>query len=195
MVVEFFFDVGSPYAYLAATRLDDFQRRTGAVVRWCPFLLGGVFKATGNSAPSTVPAKARWMLTDLSAWATRYQVPFHFPGAIFPVNSLLPQRSLTACDVDERPAFALELFDAYWARGLDVSKADIVRAAAAAVGLDGDRLITAASAQPVKDTLRATTEDAVARGAFGAPTFFVGERMFWGNDRLALVEDALKSAG
>ncbi len=191
--LEFFFDVGSPYSYLAATQLDDLRRRTGAAIRWRPFLLGGVFKATGNEMPARVPAKARWMLGDLHRWAAHYGVPFKM-STRFPINSLLPQRVLVAATLADEAAvepLAMALYSAYWVEDRDVSDPVVIGEVAAGADLDGAALLQAAGAQPTKDALRAATEEAVERGAFGAPTLFVGQEMFWGNDRLHLVEELL----
>jgi 2-hydroxychromene-2-carboxylate isomerase len=192
--VEFFFDVGSPYSYLAAARIDSLRSKTGAHVVWRPFLLGGVFKASGNDMPARVAAKARWMLTDLSAWARHCGVPFKMSSR-FPLVTILPQRALVAAGRVAGPEalekLAMALFAAYWAEDRDVSKAEVVSAVADSVGLDGPALVAAAQEPAVKDELRATTDEAVARGAFGAPTFFVGERMYWGNDRIELLESDL----
>ena len=196
--VELFFDIGSPYSYLAATQIEAVAAGTGALVRWRPFLLGAVLKATGNEMPARVAAKARWMLDDLSRWAARYGVPWKMPSR-FPLNTLRTQRALAAAvrlnGEEAVGPFALVLFRAYWAEDKDVSSDAEIRAAAAAVGLDPDAVIEAIDAQEVKDALRATTDEAVRRGAFGAPTVFVGDAMFWGNDRLDLVEDELRRAG
>jgi len=193
--LEFFFDVGSPYSYLAATQLEALGLRTGATVRWRPFLLGAVFKATSNHMPAAVQAKAMWMLSDLRNWANHYGVPFTFSSR-FPLNTLLPQRFLSAAVLDKGEQgiapLALALFEAYWVHDRDISNPQVAGAVADEVGLDGNTLLALASQAPAKDALRATTDEAVARGAFGAPSFFVGERLFWGNDRLDFVEAALK---
>jgi 2-hydroxychromene-2-carboxylate isomerase len=189
--VEFFFDIGSPYSYLAATQLKALSERSGVHVRWRPFLLGGVFKASGNDMPARVAAKASYMLQDLSRWATLYDVPFDFPP-IFPLNALRTQRVLAAVGKHLGEAAvsdaALALFEAYWVRGKDVSHDDVIRLALDAIGMDAAALLSAADSSDVKDALRASTEEAVARGAFGAPTMFVGDAMFFGNDRLPLLE-------
>lgn len=193
--IELFFDIGSPYSYLAATQIEALATGTGAVVRWRPFLLGAVFKATGNEMPARVAAKARWMLDDLTRWAARYRVPFKMSSR-FPLNTLRTQRALTAAGrikgEEVIGPFALTLFRAYWAMDKDVSTDDEILRAAHSVGLDTDQLLAAIDAPETKDALRATTDEAVRRGAFGAPTMFVGEAMFWGNDRLDLVEDELR---
>lgn len=193
--VDFFFDVGSPYSYLAATQLDGLTARTGAAVRWRPFLLGGVFKATGNEMPARVPAKARYMVADLERWASHYDQPFRFPTR-FPLNTLRPQRALTAvamADEGAVRAFALALFRGYWVDDRDISADDEIRSIAHGCDLDGDHVVAATGDPAVKDRLRAETDDAVARGAFGAPTFFLGATMYWGNDRLLLLEQDLAS--
>jgi 2-hydroxychromene-2-carboxylate isomerase len=194
-VLEFFFDVGSPYSYLAATQVGRVGERAGAPVRWRPFLLGGVFKATGNDMPARLAAKARWMLSDLARWAELYGVPFQMSSR-FPLNTLRTQRALVAAGrlygETAIPAYALALFQAYWADDRDVSADAELRALAVAAGLDGDAILQAIDEPGTKDALRLATEEAVQRGAFGAPTFFVGEAMFWGNDRLVLVEADLR---
>jgi len=180
--IDFFFDIGSPYTYLAFQRIPDVISETGATVAHRPFLLGAVFKATGNSMPALVPARGQWMLTDLQRSAQRYGVPFTFPP-FFPINSLLPMRALATFDSDEVREPAGRVFDAYWGEGRDVSKPDIL------AGLIGSEAVSGAQEQSVKDALRANTEEAVARGAFGAPTFFVGDAMVFGNDRLDVLVD------
>ena len=190
-MIEFFFDIGSSYSYLAATQMAGVAQRTGVPVRWRPFLLGAVFKATGNDLPIRVPAKARWMLSDMHAWAAHYKIPFKMPSK-FPLVTLRTQRLLAAVEgVDpERVAdVANGLFRAYWAEGEDITTDPVLDAAARAAGLDGAALVTAIDAPETKDRLRATTDEAVRRGAFGAPAMFVGETLFWGNDRLPLLEE------
>ncbi len=192
--IEFFFDIGSPYSYLAATQAADLSRRTGAPVRWRPFLLGGVFKASGNRMPASVQSKARWMLGDLTRWATHYGVPFRMSSR-FPLNTLMTQRALVAAGrlsgEEATAAFAMALFKAYWVDDLNVADPDVIAQIAGGVGLNGAAVVAGAGEQESKDQLRADTDDAVARGAFGAPTFFVGDSMFWGNDRIMLIEAML----
>jgi 2-hydroxychromene-2-carboxylate isomerase len=189
--IEFFFDVGSSYSYLASSQIAAVGERTQTPVRWRPFLLGAVFKATGNDLPIKLPAKARWMLSDMTAWAAHYKIPFRMPSR-FPLVTLRTQRFLAAVE-RAHPAqlapVALALFKAYWAEGQDITTDPVL--AAAAAGLDTAALLAAIELQETKDHLRATTDEAVRRGAFGAPTMFVGDAMFWGNDRLPLLEEHL----
>jgi len=192
--IEFFFDVGSPYSYLAAVEVGALSARTGVPVRFRPFLLGAVFKASGNDMPARVAAKARFMLDDLSRWAAIYGVPFRMSSR-FPLNTLRTQRALMAAALTAGeqavPAFALALFRAYWVEDRDVSADAEIAAVAGTVGLDGAAIVAGIDAQPTKDALRAATDEAVTRGAFGAPTMFYGDAMFWGNDRLLLLEAAI----
>jgi 2-hydroxychromene-2-carboxylate isomerase len=188
--VEFFFDIGSSYSYLAATQMAAFSERTSTPVRWRPFLLGAVFKATSNDLPIRVPAKARWMMSDMQAWCDYYGIPLRLPSR-FPLVTLRTQRFLAAVErtgAQHLPAAALSLFAAYWANDQDPTTDPALTAAANAAGLDAAALIAQTETQDVKDHLRATTDEAVKRGAFGAPTLFVGDVMFWGNDRLPLLE-------
>jgi 2-hydroxychromene-2-carboxylate isomerase len=159
-------------------------------VRWRPFLLGAVFKATGNDLPIRVPAKARWMLVDMTGWASHYKIPFVMPSR-FPLVTLRAQRFLAAIErsqPDKVSAAALELFHAFWAADQDPTADAVLEAAAREAGIDPAPVIAAIDAQDTKDHLRATTDEAVERGAFGAPSMFVGDLMFWGNDRLPLLE-------
>ncbi len=193
--IELFFDIGSSYSYLAATQMAAVSERTGVPVRWRPFLLGGVFKATGNEMPARIPAKARWMLGDMAMWSRHYGIPFRVPSR-FPLMTLRTQRALAAVERTHPtalPAFALALFKAYWADDQDVTADPVLTAAATAAGLDPAAVIAAIDAPETKDLLRATTEEAVRRGAFGAPAMFVGDVLFWGNDRIPLLEEHLKS--
>lgn len=189
-VVEFFFDCASPYTYLAATQIEAVAQRAGGQVQWKPFLIGKAFEATGNKMPASVPAKAKYMFKDLQLWARHYGVPFHFPK-LFPINSLLPQRVLSAVPAARLPDAALRLMRAYWAEGADIQNAEVLQGLLDGMGLDGGALLAAAQTDQVKAQLKANTEEAVARGAFGAPTFFIGKTQFWGNDRLGLIEEML----
>ncbi len=190
--LEFFYDFVSPYSYLASTRVEAIAARAGATVRFRPFLLGGVFKATGNRAPMEVEAKGRAMWTDLGRWARRLGVPFARPTP-FPTSTVLALRAALAAE--ERGAlvpYSHAAFRAYWAEGRDLASPEVVQAVASSVGLDGAALVAAAPA--FKEHLVRQTQEAVDRGAFGAPTFFVRGELFTGNDRLDFVEEALRQA-
>lgn len=192
--VEFFFDIASPYSYMAATRIDALEEQTAAEVQWRPFLLGGVLKSTGNSPPAQVPAKAKYMLADLNRWAERYEVPFEMPGN-FPLNTISTQRALVAADRQEGAAMvplAEEVYRAYWAQGRDVSDASVIEEIADDIGMDGGAIVEAIDTPAVKEKLEENSDEAVERGAFGAPSFFIGDELFWGNDRLSFVREEVR---
>lgn len=191
--LEFFFDVGSPASYLAWTQAPALCRRTGATLRYRPMLLGGVFKATGNASPAAVPAKGRYSGLDMQRFARRYGVTLTM-NPHFPVNTLMAMRLATAAvDTEQRDTVLAALFEGLWLQEKDFADIDVLGAALAEAGLDPQHWAALAQDQAVKDRLKATTEEAVARGVFGAPTFFVGEEMFFGQDRLDFVEEALQA--
>jgi len=190
--IEFFWDPASTYSYLAATQMETFAAQHGATVVWKPFLLGKAFEATGNKMPALIPAKGKYLFKDATMWAKLYKVPFVFPK-IFPLNSVLASRvCVAAAQLGNGVPVTLALLKAYWSEGQDISQPDVVTAVLKAAGADAEALLTAAGSQPVKEELRANTEAAIARGVFGAPTFFVDGQMFWGNDRLPLMAAFIK---
>ena len=185
--VEFFWDAASPYTYLAATQIAGLEQRTGISVVWRPFVLGKVFEATGNRMPAAVPAKAKHLFKDCQRWARFYEVPFAMPP-VFPVHSILAGRLALAADAQGRgAAAALALMQATWGEGRDVARPEVASAALTAIGLNAVALLEATQSQVIKDQLKANTDEAIQRGAFGAPSFFVGPELFWGNDRLPLL--------
>lgn len=188
--LEFFFDLSSPYSYLAATQVGPLADRTGATVVWKPMVLGAVFKAVGNEMPARVPHKARWMGNDLQRWADHYGVPWRW-SSHFPTNAIKAMR-LVLVDEGKAGAVALAGFGAMWSEDRDItSEAELGRIAERG-GLDPAAALQAIETPAIKDRLRANTDEAIARGAFGAPTMFVGDEMHWGNDRLHFVEAALR---
>jgi 2-hydroxychromene-2-carboxylate isomerase len=190
--LEFFYDFTSPYSYLASTRVDDLARRTGATLRYRPFLLGGVLKATGNRAPLEVAAKGRHMLVDLDRWARRLKVPLRFPRS-FPIASILALRAALAAEEEGTLVpFTHAVFRAVWAEEKDIATPEALAAVLDAAGLPGARL--AAAAPGKKEALVKQTQEAIDRGAYGAPAFFIGEQMWIGNDRLDFVEEALRAS-
>jgi 2-hydroxychromene-2-carboxylate isomerase len=190
--LEFYFDYGSPYSYLADTQVEAIARRTGAALARKPMLLGGVFKATGNSSPAEQPAKAKWSAFDMPMWARYYGVPFQ-RNPHFPVNTLALMRGAAAAQLDGMfDRYHPAMFKAMWVEGRNLNDVKEVAAVLTAAGLDAAKFASRIQEQDVKDRLKATTDEAVARGAFGAPTSFVDGQMFFGNDRLAFVELALK---
>lgn len=182
--IEFFYDIGSPYSYIAATQIGKLAAI--ADIEWRPFLLGGVFKASGNQPPIAVPARAPYLLKDLHRLANYYGLPFRMPQK-FPTNSLTAMRALYAVDPAALEATSMALFEAYWVDNRDIGDDAVLRE------LLGSPLVDRAASDEVKLKLKEATDEAVMRGAFGAPTFFVDEEMFFGEDRLFLIEHYLKN--
>ena len=190
-VVDFYFDLSSPYSYLAATQMEAITA-PHAVVHWRPVVLLAVFKATGNTIPASCAAKAKWMLGDLHRWAQRYGVPFQFSSR-FPVNAMKAHRMIVAVgDAVGAAKLSRGLFDAVWVHDRDINDDAVLRELAQSAGLDGQGLLAATETQSVKDALRLETDQAIARGMFGAPALFLEEQLFWGNDRLEFLQAALR---
>ncbi|MEP6792284.1 MAG: 2-hydroxychromene-2-carboxylate isomerase [Ramlibacter sp.] len=192
--VEFFFDVGSPAAYIAWTQLPHLCREAGGSIDYKPMLLGGVFQATGNHSPTTVPAKGKYMMEDLGRYAQRYGVAFN-SNPHFPINTLTLMRGAAGVQMRQPERFAAyvdAVYRAIWVDQKNMNDAATVGAVMAAAGFDARALLALAAEQEVKDRLKAVTQDAVERGVFGAPTFFIDGRMYWGQDRLDFVKEALQ---
>lgn len=194
--VEFFFDVGSPYSYLAWHALPAVAAAAGARIIWRPVLLGAVIKATGNHSPFEVSAKMRWVEEDLKRCAQALGAPFVL-NPHFPVNTLSAMRIATGLQA-RRPAdfpnYLAAAFKALWVDGRDLAAPEELATVLTRAGFDAPELLALAADPEVKDLLRGATEVAITRGVFGAPTFFVGEQMFWGQDRLEQVARALAAA-
>ena len=191
--LEFFFDFGSPTTYLAHTQLPRIAAAAGATLVYRPMLLGGVFKATGNASPVSVPAKGRWMGDDIARWAKRLGVPFAF-NPHFPINTLSLMRGAAGLQLRQPEAFgryADAVFQAMWVTPRPLGDAAELAAVLSDAGFDPAAFMALVADAEVKAKLVANTEEAVARGVFGAPTCFVGEAMFFGQDRLDFVREAL----
>jgi 2-hydroxychromene-2-carboxylate isomerase len=192
--VEFFFDVGSPASYLAWTQLPKIVQATGSEIEYRPMLLGGVFQATGNRSPMEVPAKGQYLMDDMQRFARRYGVPFrHNPH--FPLNTLALMRMVLGLQLREPERlvpFVDAVFRAIWVDARDLNDPVVVTEVLRQAGFDPERMLALASDPAVKDDLKVATQEAVARGVFGAPTFFVGGEMYWGQDRLDFVKEALQ---
>jgi len=188
--IEFYFDYGSPFSYLADTQLPALARRTGAEIVYRPILLGGIFKATGNSSPITIPAKGKYMALELERWARHYGIGMKM-NPHFPFNTIRLMRGAVAALRQGRfAAYHPQMYRAVWSEGRNLGKEDVLRELLASSGIDPASI----DGDEIKNELRANTDGAVARGAFGAPTFYVNGEIFWGNDRLDFVEEALKRA-
>jgi 2-hydroxychromene-2-carboxylate isomerase len=196
---EFLFDVGGPNGYLAHKVLPDFCTAHGTAVHYRPVLLGGLFKATGNRQPmmryADAPAKLNYEMLEFRRFIAKHGLTQFQMNPHFPVNSLLAMRVITAVDdKDEFMTVVDALMAGMWEQGLDLSQRDVLATALGAAGLDGEALVAMADDEAVKAKLVANTDAAVARGVFGIPTFFVGDEMFWGKERLGQVAEALALA-
>lgn len=191
--LEFYFDFGSPTAYLAHKRLGQLAGQYGLQVKYIPILLGGVFKATNNSSPVAIPAKGKYMLeSDLPRFAIRYGVPLNF-NPHFPINTLnLMRGAIAAQRLDCLESYVDTVYDAVWVDQKNMGDPTIVSEALSAASLDADALLALSQDPEVKSELVSNTESVVNRGAFGAPTMYMDGEMYFGQDRLDFVEEALQ---
>lgn len=191
---DFYFDFGSLASYLAHTQLPKMCAQTGASATLLPMLLGGVFQATGNASPMSVPAKGRYVFIDFKRFADSYGVPLN-TNPYFPIITTTLMRGVTALQMRGDPQmqkYIDTVFHAIWVDALNMNDAAVVARTLTKAGFDAAALIAMATEQATKDQLKAVTMRAVERGVFGAPTFFVGEQMFWGQDRIEQVVAALQ---
>jgi len=194
--VEFYFDLGSPATYLAYTQLPKICADTGSQLIYIPMLLGGVFKATGNASPAMIPAKGRYMFQDLDRYAKRYGVPLKF-NPHFPINTLMLMRAVTGIQLrqpERFQAFIDCLFKALWVDGRPLDEPETVAAVLSEQGFDPNEVLALTNDETVKVALKDNTETAIKRGVFGAPSMFIGNQLFFGQDRLDFVEEALRQA-
>ena len=189
-VVEVWFEFASTYSYLAVSRVEAVAEASGVAIAWRPFLLGPIFRQKGwDTSPFVIdPAKGRYMWRDLERRAARRGLSFARPP-IFPMNGLHAARIMTAAlETPWCGAFARAVFAAQFAQGRDISDQAVLRGALEVSGADADVWIARSSTEKVRAALRARTETAAEIGVFGAPSFRVGDELFWGDDRL---EDAV----
>ena len=198
MKVEFYYDLVSPYSYLAYGQIGRICEENGAELVLRPMLLGAVHKEAGIKAPIETKLKARYQARDISRWAEYYGAPLTFPDP-FPFRTLKTMRAaMFLRERDELEAFTGAAFALYWQEGLapkGLQGADEdapISSVARRMGADPEEVLEGAASAAAKQDLKDATSEALHRGVFGAPAFFVGEEMFWGNDRLHFVETALK---
>jgi len=196
--IEFHFDFGSPNAYLAHLVIPEVERRTGAKFDYVPVLLGGVFKLTNNRSPAEslagIKNKPEYERLETERFVKRHHITAYRRNPFFPVNTLAIMRGAVAArrlGVFER--YVDEIYRHMWAEPKKMDDPDVLRTALAESKLDAERLLALAQTAEVKDELRANTERSVARGAFGSPTVFVGDEIFFGKDRLRDVEEAIRA--
>lgn len=197
-LIEFFFDCSSPWTYLAFTRIQPLAAELGARIVWRPFLVGGVFNTVNPSVYASrenpVPAKQAYMRKDLRDWARSVRVRIVFPPTVFPVNSVKAMRGCLLLEEEGKLVpFARAVFAAYWGEDRDISQDAVLRELCAGLGIASERFFAGIAAPAIKEKLRANTEELIRRGGFGTPTMFIdGDDMYFGNDRLPLLAEALR---
>lgn len=197
MQVEFFFDCSSPWTYLAYSRIETVCDRAGALLIWRPILVGGVFNSVNPSVyeqrANPIPAKAAYYQKDLQDWA-RYQGIEIGSPPVFPVNSVKAMRgALVALEQNAISVYAGAVFKAYWSDLKDISREEVLRELVTEIGLDADDFIGKIGELFYKEKLRDNTDELIARGGFGSPTFFVDEDDFYfGNDRMPVLQARLQ---
>lgn len=198
-MITFYFDCSSPWTWLGFHNIQPLARELGVEVDWKPILVGGVFNAVNDSVyearKAPVGPKARYHGKDLQDWARLAGLKIKMPPSVFPVNSVKVMRACILLKPEGKLVdFATEAFRIYWSEDQDISRDEIVREICARAGVDADRVMAGIQDQALKDELRANTDELIARGGFGSPTMFVGDDMYFGNDRLVLVAEAVKRA-
>ncbi|ABD70348.1 DSBA oxidoreductase [Rhodoferax ferrireducens T118] len=195
-MIEFFFDCSSPWTYLAFHNLQPLAAELNEPVHWRPVLVGGIFNAVNPSVyamrDNPVPAKWAYMLKDLQDWAREAGLKIVFPPRVFPVNSVKAMRGCLWLEPQGKLLpFATAVFEAYWAREEDISQDAVLLKICDQVGVDGGAFLAGIAQPAIKQQLKANTEEVIARGGFGSPTLYLGDDMYFGNDRLPLLKAAI----
>ncbi len=195
-MIEFFFDCSSPWTYLAFHNIQPLAKEFGVDIVWRPILVGDIFNTINPSVyaqrEKPVPLKARYMKKDLQDWARSAGLAIKMPPTVFPVNSVKAMRGCIWLGKDMVP-FARAVFEAYWGEDKDISQDAVLTGICNKVGIDPQKFLAAIGEQQVKDQLKANTDEVMARGGFGSPTIFIGKTdMYFGNDRLPLIREALQ---
>lgn len=197
-MIEFFFDCSSPWTYLAFHNIQPLAQEFDEEISWRPILVGGIFNTINPSVYASretpVPAKARYMQKDIGDWARAAGLAIKMPPTVFPVNSVKVMRGcIWLGGADAMLPFARAVFEAYWSDDRDISKDEVLADICTRVGIDPAALFAGIGQQAIKDELKANTDEVVARGGFGSPTIFLGATdMYFGNDRLPLIREALQ---
>ena len=203
-MIEFFFDISSPWTYLAFHNIQPLAAELKVAIQWRPILVGGIFNSVNPSVyamrENPVPAKLAYSKKDLQDWAREASLKIVMPPKVFPVNSVKAMRACIWLDALDRDApaqpslvvkFATAAFEAYWAREEDISQDAVLADICEGIGVNVKAFFDGIGQQGVKDQLKANTEEVIRRGGFGSPTMFLGDDMYFGNDRLPLVRAAL----
>jgi len=195
-MIEFFFDCSSPWTYLAFHNIQPLAKEFGEEISWRPILVGGIFNTVNPSVyaqrEAPVPLKARYELKDLSDWARSSGLSIKCRPSVFPVNSVKAMRGCIWSGKD-MVGFARAVFEAYWGEDKDISKDEVLSELCRRVGIDPQKLLVGIAEQAIKDQLKANTDEVIARGGFGSPTIFINKTdMYFGNDRLPLIREALQ---
>lgn len=195
-MIEFFFDCSSPWTYLAFHNLQPLAAELKEPIRWRPVLVGGIFNAVNPSVyamrDNPVPAKWAYMLKDLQDWAREAGLRIVMPPRVFPVNSVKAMRGCLWLEPQGKLLpFATAVFEAYWGREEDISKDDVLLKICEQVEVDEKEFLDGIAQPAIKEQLKANTEEVIRRGGFGSPTLFLGDDMYFGNDRLSLLKSAI----
>ena len=190
--VTFCFDFGSPYSYLAYNYLSPIKE-AGAQIDLKPVLLGGIFKATGNQPPATVQKKGEYMFKDIQRWANKLDISFKM-NPYFPILTVPHMRgAILAQKKDILEDYMKSMFDSMWLKGLNLNDQEILTKVASESGIDPNDFAEGISSDEIKDELRANTQFAIDKGAFGVPTYFLENEMFWGIDSIKFLLESLKN--
>jgi len=196
-MIEAFFDCSSPWTYLAFVNLRQLGAELGVPITWRPILVGGIFNTVNPSVYASradpVPVKARYMLKDMQDWARLAGLAIKFPPSVFPVNSVKAMRGCILLEPQGKLVdFAMAAFEAYWGDDLDISQDAVLEQVCGRAGVDPAGFFEGIQRPEIKDQLRINTDEVIARGGFGSPTIFVGgDDMYFGNDRMPLIRDAV----
>lgn len=192
--IDFYFDFGSPTSYLAWTQLPKIAAAAEAKLIYHPVLLGGIFQATGNQSPVMIPLKAVWMFKDLTRFSERYGVVYR-QNPFFPINTMQLMRAATGIQLRKPELFdhyVATIYQAMWVNEQNLGDLAVLAEVLVQAGFDPQEILALTQDQDVKDKLRADTDAAIARGIFGLPVMFVDDEMYFGQDRLDFVEEALR---
>jgi 2-hydroxychromene-2-carboxylate isomerase len=195
-MIEFFFDCSSPWTYLAFHNIQPLAKEFSTEISWRPILVGGIFNSVNPSVYASretpVPLKARYMKKDLADWALSAGLAIKMPPTVFPVNSVKAMRGCVWLGKDMVP-FARAVFEAYWGDDKDISQDAVLTGICGRLGIDPAKLLTGIGEQAIRNQLKANTDEVMARGGFGSPTVFLDKTdMYFGNDRLPLIREALQ---